>query len=250
MSTLLFFLGLFFGSFLAVLGWRLPLGKSVTWDRSRCDSCGRVLAWYELIPVISYVLQKARCRTCRARLSLLYPLAEIACGLGLALLYQALGPTVVFLCASVALCAGIVLWVSDALYQLLPDGPMSVFGIAVVGYIVLSPALAGSIGFRLLTALFASGFFASLWAITKGRGMGFGDVKLAFILGFLLGYPEIVIAVYAAFLTGAGVGVILMMRSKLKLKSKIAFGPFLFVGAIVALVWSNEILQWWRGLFV
>ena len=94
----------------------------------------------------------------------------------------------------------------------------------------------------------ASTFFLLLWLITRGKGMGLGDVKLAFLMGLLLGFPNVIIASYLAFLTGAGVGVILILLGKKKLKEKIAFGPFLVVGSVAALIWGEQLMTVWRRL--
>lgn len=245
---ILFTFGLFLGSFLALLGWRLPKRKAVVWGRSRCDGCGRTLAWYELIPVLSYVFLGGKCRRCGQALSILYPASEIACGAGLFYLYLTFGPSLPFLFGAVIFCAFIVLAVADILYQILPDGAVLVSGAATLGLLVSLRSPAPVFGLHLLMGVCASLFFAALWVITRGRGMGLGDVKLAFVLGLLLGYPNIVVGLYVAFLTGAVVGVILIITRQLKLKSKIAFGPFLLLGAAVAFVWGDAIIGFWKTL--
>lgn len=235
----LFLVGLFLGSFLTVLGWRLPQGRPVVWGRSRCDHCKRTLAWYELIPVFSYLLAAGRCRHCRTPLSFLYPVSEIACGIGFVLLYKHLGVSPAFFAAALVFCAFFVLCVSDLLYQVLPDGVLIVAALGTLGFVGTQHVVIG---------LSSAAFFGALWIITRGRGMGLGDVKLAFVLGLLLGYPNIIVALYAAFLTGAGVGVILILSRRLKLKSKIAFGPFLFLGTAIAIIWGDMLIAWWKAL--
>ena len=101
----------------------------------------------------------------------------------------------------------------------------------------------------LYSALGAIVFFLFLYFVTRGRGIGFGDVKFSFFMGFLLGYPKIVIALYVAFLTGALVGVILILGKKKGLKSIVPFGPFLIAGTIVSLIWGDKILSLWRVFF-
>lgn len=244
----LFIFGLFLGSFLALLGWRLPKRKAVVWGRSRCDGCGRTLAWYELLPVLSFVWLGGKCRRCGQALSILYPASEVVCGAGLAYLYQTFGPSLPFLFGAIIFCSFIVLAVADILYQILPDGAVFVSGAATLGLLLSLQTPAPVFGLHLLVGVCAALFFAALWAITRGRGMGLGDVKLAFVLGLLLGYPAIIVGLYVAFLTGAAVGVILIITRQLKLKSKIAFGPFLLLGSSVAFVWGDAMIGFWRTL--
>jgi prepilin signal peptidase PulO-like enzyme (type II secretory pathway) len=249
MEFIVFIAGIFLGSFLGALGWRLPKGKPVAWDRSRCEYCGHTLSWRELIPVVSFLWQGARCAHCRRQLSWLYPASELVTGVGFVLLFRASGGfSPLFVVESIVFGAFVVLFVADTLYQILPDAPLLVALFGILGLFFLTPPSAWQV--HIASAAGAGAFFAFLHFFTRGAGMGFGDVKLAAVLGFLLGYPGIIIALYAAFLTGAIVGVILMVRRKLKLKSRIAFGPFLLLGAAIAILWSNEILTWWSGFFV
>jgi prepilin signal peptidase PulO-like enzyme (type II secretory pathway) len=100
----------------------------------------------------------------------------------------------------------------------------------------------------LVSAAGSTLLFLALYLITRGRGMGFGDVKLAFVLGLLTGFPGIVITLYIAFLTGALVGVILVIAKQKSLKSKVPFGPFLIAGTLVTMIWQAQILEWWKGV--
>lgn len=218
---ILFVFGFCIGSFLNVLIDRLPRGQTL-WGRSKCDHCKSTLRWYELIPILSWIIQGARCRICRKPISIQYPLVEIATGIGF--LFFDPKTTIVF-------CALLVIFVADLKYQIIPDS------------MLLVALIAGKweyIGFGALAAL----FFFLLWLVTKRKGMGLGDVKLAFVLGFLLGFPKIAIALYVAFLTGATVGVILILRRKARLKSKLAFGPFLIFGTAISLLYETQILRW------
>ncbi len=127
---------------------------------------------------------------------------------------------------------------ADLKYQIIPD---SMVVVGVMGALLLGQA-------SWLSAFGASGFFFLLWLVTRGRAMGLGDVKFAFFMGLLLGFPWVVVACYLSFLTGAGVGVILILLGKKGLKSKIAFGPFLILGTCITLVWGPQIMEWWRRL--
>lgn len=229
MTFTFFVFGLLVGSFLNVLADRLPKGQNVLWGRSRCDHCHRTLRWFELIPVVSYVLQGARCIRCHKTLSIQYPIIELITGLGF--VYLPMQYWIIF-------SSLLVIFVSDLKYQIIPDS------------MVLIAAIASFLNSgHFLTGLASMAFFWTIWRITRGRGMGFGDVKLAGALGLLLGFPLILFALYAAFLTGAVVGVILMITGRKTLKSKIAFGPFLVLGTALAFVLQTVFLNIWTNLF-
>ena len=130
-------------------------------------------------------------------------------------------------------CALLVIFVADLKYQIIPD---SMILVGILGALLSKPYFIPGIGAAL--------FFLLLWIITKGRGMGLGDVKLGFLLGLFLGFPRIAFALYVAFLTGAIVGVILILRKRAGLKSKIAFGPFLILGALISILYETTIRTW------
>jgi prepilin signal peptidase PulO-like enzyme (type II secretory pathway) len=129
----------------------------------------------------------------------------------------------------------LVIFVADLKYQIIPDS-MIVLG-------VLGALWAGA---HLIPAIGSFAFLYLLWVVTRGRGMGFGDVKLAFLMGLFLGFPGVVAAFYVAFLTGAAAAVILMIGRKKTWKSKIAFGPFLVLGTVAAWIWQPQIVALWR----
>lgn len=215
--------GLAVGSFLNVLIDRLPKGENVLTGRSRCDHCGKSLRWFELIPLLSFLLQGGRCRRCHARLSWQYPIVELVTGIAF---FYGVNP---LLFSSL-----LVIFVADLKYQIIPDSMIVIGVIGVIGVL-------GVIGENFFAGIGAAAFFLLLWLITRGKGMGLGDVKLAFLMGLLLGFPKIVVAAYLAFLTGAAVGVILILLRKKDLKSKIAFGPFLIIGAVAAILWGEKL---------
>lgn len=234
MEFIVFIFGLAVGSFLNVLIDRLPKGRDVIAGRSRCDYCKKILRWYELVPLLSWAIQGGRCRQCHKSLSWQYPLVEIATGVGFIIFVGSYWYWIIF-------SALLVIFMADLKYQIIPDSMVVVGVIGVIGAI-------GLIGENVLAGAGAAAFFFLLWLITRGRAMGLGDVKLAFLMGLLLGFPGIIIACYLAFLTGAGVGVILILRGIKGLKSKIAFGPFLILGTCITLVWGPQIMEWWRRL--
>ncbi len=249
-TVALFFIGLFIGSFLLVVIDRFPRGESFVVGRSHCDMCQHVLVWYDLIPLISYLYLKGKCRYCHKPFGFQYPFVEITTGLvfGTIPIYFHLGSPVAYVAMGVILSASIVIFFCDMLSGLIPD-------------IALLAILLGSLPFfvdkwenvlpHFIVGIGAALFFFLLFVGTKKRGMGLGDVKLAFVMGFLLGYPLIVLALYLAFLTGAGVALILIIAKRKKFRgSTISFGPFLILGMYACLLGGSNLWNFFlRALF-
>lgn len=245
----IFLFGLVIGSFLNVVIDRLPHGENIIWKPSHCDFCKKHLRWFELVPVLSFLFQGGICRGCRARLSWQYPVMEVVTGIGFVLLslgFDIMSP--MFLAALVIYSLVLVIFVIDLKHQIIPDSMLlMLLGVFILVGISLPAAQRFS---HLVSGVGAGTFFFLLWLITRGRGLGFGDVKLVVLIGLFLGYPETVFALYIAFLTGAISGVILMITKHAKMKTRIAFGPFLILGTLCAYVWGDVMWQWWIGLFV
>lgn len=234
-----FILGLCIGSFLNVLIYRLP--RSLTLGgRSFCPKCKKQISWYDNVPLLSYLLLRGKCRNCRASISFRYPLVELLTGFlfleGLERLggLGGLGTLGILVIISVM----IAIFFIDLEHQIIPDALVS---LGVLGAV-------GVLGVNLITnipsAIGAGLFFLLLHLITKGKGMGLGDVKLVFLMGLVLGFPGIIGALYFAFLTGAFVGVILILSGKKKFGQHIAFGPFLVAGFLVFLFFGQIINKW------
>jgi leader peptidase (prepilin peptidase)/N-methyltransferase len=235
-----FLIGLCVGSFLNVLADRLPRGESVLWGRSHCDHCKKTLRWYELIPLVSFLVQGGRCRRCRKKLSIQYPLVELVTAIGFVLLYPY---HISFYLVFISL---LVIFVADLKSQIIPDS-MIVLGFAatILSWYGRSMPV-GDIPQYAATGLACFVVFYLIWMVTRGKGLGFGDVKFAPLMGVLLGFPGVIIAFYVAFLTGAAAGVILILGRKKTWKSKIAFGPFLVLGTVVVWVWQPQLTALWR----
>jgi leader peptidase (prepilin peptidase) / N-methyltransferase len=261
----IFLFGLCIGSFLNVLIDRLPNGESVLVGRSHCDFCNKSLRWYELIPLFSFFIQKFRCRRCHKRLSFQYPLIECITGIGFVIIYT-LYPDYIspfwiigLIDTLIIYAVLLVIFVADLKFQIIPDSMiiigiiasilklflnMNIYLLFIIHYTFYITLLIP----YFLSALGACLFFFLLWFFTKGRGIGFGDVKLELLLGLLNGFPGTIFALYVAFLTGAFIGVILILIGKKKWQSKIPFGPFLIAGSIIALIFNNVFIGWWKGV--
>lgn len=221
----IFVLGLIVGSFIGALSYRLPKGVNIASGRSSCPKCKNKISWYDNIPVISYLILLGKCRSCRRKISLRYPLIEI----GTAIIFVLIGPNVLLLAVS---CLLIAILVIDLEHMIIPD-ELVFWGLFL--FIVVSLFTNPYSLFPNLLAGFASALVLLLiHLVTRGRGMGLGDVKLAILLGAVLG-PSLSPAFFlASFLTGGSVATILLISGRAKLKQKIAFGPFLVVGFFIA----------------
>lgn len=250
---IIFIFGLFIGSFLNVLADRLPRGESVVRGRSHCEKCKKTLQWYDLIPLASYVFLRGKCRYCHTRLSFIYPIVEITTGVlfvittifvlnGLKFSISDFKFLISLIYYLFIVSSLIVIFFADLKYEIIPD--KIVFPAIVVSalYLILNTQYA--ILPYLLSALGAGLFFLLLFLITKGKGMGLGDVKFAFLMGLILGFPNIVVSLYIAFLTGAIIGVALILWKRRKMSgATIPFGPFLVLGTLTALFWGGIIFQ-------
>ncbi|MDP4011935.1 MAG: prepilin peptidase [Candidatus Roizmanbacteria bacterium] len=255
---LLFVVGLFFGSFLNVLADRLSMGKTMG-GRSMCDSCKHVLSWNDLIPIVSFVILRGKCRYCKAPFSVQYPLVELFTGVIFVMtwyfsLHSVLIPSDSYLLHSIHLgfaAVLIVMLLADFRYQVIPDEMQIALLILGVSKILYTSIVIGGVGLSVVSqtmgmhALYGLSVMAPLllvFLITKGRGMGFGDVKLAFVMGLILGLLPGFLALYIGFVIGGIVGGILLLTKKGKRKTKIAFGPFLILGLYLMMFFESEIV--------
>jgi len=237
----LFILGLCIGSFLNVLADRLPNDRSIL-GRSKCDSCRKTLKAIDLIPIVSFVYLRGKCRFCHTSLSYQYLFAEILTGSMFVLTYLLIFPLgiVNFIVALIIISCLIAIFFADLRYGIIPDELVAVGVISLIVWLGIFEQ--GLFINHLLAGIGAGLFFLMIFLFTRGRGMGFGDVKLAVLLGLFLGFPDIVLALYIAFLTGGGTGIILILWKKKRLKSSVPFGPFLILGTLITFYFASLIL--------
>ena len=199
-------------------------------DRSFCDFCGRQLKWYENMPIVSWVVQKGKTRCCHKKLPIEYPLVE----LGFGIIFAIIGPRIELIIATLLVFSAIF----DLKYMILPD--FSTYILIVIAAMFYQNWLSGLGGCL---------FLLVLYLITKGNGMGFGDVKLAIFMGLFLGFPKIVIAFYVAFILGAIVGLILIGLKIVNRKQPIPFGPFLIIGTVTSFIWGSDLMYYFSRWF-
>ncbi len=236
--------GLAFGSFATVVASRWPAGGSVVSPRSHCTSCARTLSPLEMVPVLSWVALRGRCRTCGARVSWRYPAIELASGLLAAGAIAGFGPTWEGLSAAVLGVALVPVVVIDLQHRLIPD--LIVLPAAALCLVAAIAADPRDWWVSVAAALGASGFLLLLWIVHPG-GMGLGDVKLALLLGAVLG-ASVIPALLLAFAGGASLGVVLLARFGVRArKMAVPFGPFLAAGALAALWIGPSMIDWYAG---
>ncbi len=240
---LIFILGLSVGSFLNAVIYRLEKKKPISFDRSHCPHCRAVLKWHDLIPVISFILFSGKCRYCRKRISFQYPLVELAAGLLFLITFNSFGYSLVALYYLIIISFLIIIFVYDFRHYLIPD--KIIYPAIIIAFLYLFSEKDFISHF--LSAILASGFFLLLVLISKGKWIGLGDVKLAFLMGLVLGWPGILIALFISFFSGAIAGLTLIVLGKKKMKSEIPFGPFL-VGSTILVIFLNQYLVDWFDL--
>lgn len=282
-----FFLGTILGSFVKALADRSLESKSF-WGRSYCPKCRHKLAWYDLFPILSHVLLKGKCRYCHKKIPLEYLLTEIILGILIAYLFVQSFSNFQFSVFILEIVLKIffvvvlaILFLTDLKKMLIPDriilpailiGITSLLAITIykIGYLyyylsqspigqkLLPPysdyfqrhVLISAQPFllSLLIGALIGGFFLSLIIVTRGKGMGGGDVKLGAFIGIMLGFPNALLALILSFITGAIFSIGLVISGKKHFGQTIPFGPFLVSGSLIALFWGNQILDWYLHL--
>ena len=242
--------GLAVGSFLNVCIYRLPRRESLNWPASHCTSCDRPLSWYENIPVASWLVLRGRCRTCRSRISVQYPIVELITGAVFLAGYLIYGLTPLLPARLLFACAMIVLFAIDLHHQILPNVitlPGIVIGFAL-SFLLPPGPLASLIG------LLAGGgiLFAIAEAYYRLRGiegLGMGDVKMLGMIGAFLGWPQMLVTLILASVAGSIVGVLLIVTRRGDMKAALPFGTFLACGALVAAVAGDALLDWYISFY-
>ncbi len=269
-SLFLFLTGLTIGSFINAQVYRLAVRYKLIKNfqfsksnfqkkRSFCDGCGKQLAWWENIPVVSWLFLGGKSKCCHEKLSILYPIVELATGI---LFLETLNPKLeilnnfqiqnfnfqnIILLVVVLAIIGFLMFslVFDLRYMILPDFST----IVLVGLALVYNWLGASININnIVMAVGLFMFFGFLHLVTKGKGMGFGDVKLVFFIGLFLGWPGSIVAMYLAFIIGAIVAIGLMMFGGYGKKSLLPFGPFLILGTVMAWWWTDTIWKIWLSV--
>jgi len=242
--------GLIIGSFLNVCAHRLPRGASIVSPPSRCTTCGRLLSWYDNVPVLSYAVLGGKCRSCRAPISIMYPLVEIVTAAVFVVGYWRYGLTPLLAIRLLFACAMIVLFVIDLQHRILPNR-ITIPGI-VAGFVFSLFAEPGWIA-SLLGIAVGGGVLLAVaevyYRIRHEEGLGMGDVKMLAMIGAFLGWKLVLLTLLLASFLGSLVGVAILIVRRESLKYALPFGTFLAAAALVSAVGGDELIAWYLGFY-
>lgn len=268
----IFFFGAIVGSFLNCVIYRLETGGNFLKGRSFCPRCKHVLSWQDLIPIFSFIGLGGRCRYCQQKISWQYPLVEISTAVIFLLIFNYqflifkqflilnfLNLFFYWIIASFL----IIIFVYDLKHYIIPDKiiyPAIATTFLYQLFRILDFEFILKFGFwnldfkilinSLISAFLASAFFFLIVFVSQGKWMGVGDIKLAFLMGLILSWPDISVALVSAFYIGAIFGLGLMTFGKKKMKSEVPFAPFLVTGTFLALFWGSELIDWYQTTFL
>lgn len=240
-SIIMFLIGTIFGSFYNVIGYRIPKNESIMFPASHCPKCNHKLKFYELIPVLSYIIQGGKCRQCHEKISLFYPLFELLTGILFALSYLSFGFTLKLIIVLTFISMLIIITISDCIYMIIPDSVLIFFGLALLIEIFfingISEALSSILnGIAAFTFMFLLKKFGDY--IFKKESMGGGDIKLMFVFGMVLTFPVAIMSIFVGSLIGLPISLLLLNNDNSHI---IPFGPFLALGAIVLLLMQVDL---------
>lgn len=249
-----FIFGLLIGSFINCLAWRLYKEETIL-GRSYCPKCRKALHWYDNIPLLSFLLLKGRCRSCHDKISWQYPLVELITGLLFAATMASfpLASWWFILKIGVFIAVLVLVFIFDLRWFLIPVNVLLWVGIflAVVGYFSYPYGLGAYLFALVISAAVASLFFAAQYLITRGKGIGEGDIWLGAFLGVaFVNLSELAVAILSAYFIGSLVGLTLMAFKKKKFGSHLPLGVFLAVGAVIAIFFGSDLATWYQGLFL
>lgn len=235
-----FIYGIIFGSFFNVVGLRVPQQTLFQRKRSYCDSCQRTLGWTELIPIVSYLFQKGRCKECDQKISPLYPLIEAITGFLFAYSYYQFGWSHLLILSLLLTALIIPITVADLAYQKIPNRILLFFTPLFIIYRIIYPLT--PFWDSLTGALLAFVLVFLIIFLSKG-GMGIGDLKYYTLFAFVFGLPEFLLLFFLSTLYGVVAGFVIMKVKKTGRKTKIAFGPYIGLAALTVLYFGEDIIQ-------
>lgn len=242
------------GSVVNALVYRLPRGLSWTSGRSMCPKCKHPLAFWDLIPLLSYIGLGGKCRYCKKAFGVRYFLVELAMAGGFVAIFN-------FSCGAGSCFAGqfsilkslilmgvltvtMVIAVMDWETQMIADAMVLIWGVLVVSYKLLVVGLMNDWTNILLAVAVGVIIIGGIWWLSHKNAMGEGDIEVAVVMGLWLGWPKVLVALWLAFVVGGLVGLVVVLTRKADMKSKIAFGPFLVVGSWAAFIFGDILVKW------
>ncbi len=244
-NVLLFYLGACFGSFINVISYRMPRKKSFIKGRSYCESCGQMIYWFDLLPLVSYLLLKGRCRYCHQKISILHPLSEFISGGLLLLCFNQNSFSLHTLVLFFSLLDLLVIAIIDLKTMVIYRSTLLFLVIMVCIYRMLTGFVLSDL---ILGMVIVSGIMVliNLFVVSFGNG----DIELMIVVGILLGLKNNILAFVISILIGGIISVYLLLTNKSTLKSYIPFGPFLVLGTVIALFYGQSLINGYLGLFI
>lgn len=247
MYILTFIFGSVIGSFLNVCIYRIPREESIAYPSSHCPKCNTPLKWYNLIPVLSFLFQKGKCRYCGESISPQYPIVELLNGFLYTIIFYFYGATIDFAFYSLLLSILVIISFIDCYHQIIPDTLVAIVFILTISYKLLLFILYKipfNLKYNMLALLLGGGLFLLIALVSKG-GMGGGDIKLISVLGFILGLKKTILNILLSFIIGAVFSVILLLLKKKGKKDPIPFGPFINIAFCITIFFGDCIINWY-----
>jgi len=258
MIILALLFGFIIGSFLNCMAWRLYHGETI-FGRSQCPKCHKQIAWYDNIPILSWLILKAKCRHCHKPISWQYPLVELVIGLLFALFWYVnignlgfealisvkLETWLILVRNLIAVAFLALIFIIDFKWYVILD-EISLSGCVI--FLIFNLFLGQSWQNLLLAAAVGAGFFLLQFIVSKGKWIGGGDIRLGALMGFLVGWPNILVALFLAYIIGSLVGVGLIVTKRKHMASKLPFGTFLSVATIITILWGSQLAAWYLNL--
>lgn len=245
MKIIIFVYALVLGSFLNVVGLRVPAKQSIVKPQSACPGCGKTLTILELIPVLSFVFQRGKCKHCKQPISPFYPIMELATAFLFVYAFSRIGWTFELVIAWTLITLFVIIFITDIKFMLIPDKILFFFAILFIAERLIQPlkpwwdSILGAAVALILLLLIA--------ILSKG-GMGGGDIKLFTVIGFALGTKLMLISFFFANILGAMIGIIGMACGFFERKKPIPFGPFIAIGTLITYFYHQPILTWYQSL--
>lgn len=245
----LFIFGAILGSFYNVVGYRLPKGESIVFPSSHCTNCGHKLKAYELVPIFSFLFLKGKCSKCKQKISWFYTAFEILTGLLFVLCYLVFKDSIIDLIISLTFVSMlIIIFVSDFHYLIIPDSVLLISSVILLVELIIKsglnnfyvPLLNGMISFIVMYLIKLLGDF-----IFKKESMGGGDIKLLFVIGMVLGFPQALFSIFVGSLVGLPIAFIILLKKK---DHVIPFGPLLGIGALIVMLTQFKVMDFFNSM--
>jgi len=246
----IFIIGTLIGSFLNVVIFRIPKGESISFPPSHCQNCKTRLTVLDLIPIISYIYLRGKCRTCGEKVSVQYPIIEGVTGLVFIFTYVNFGVSFAFLEYAIILSLLVAIFVIDYKHYIIPDGMNLLIFLVALGFLLVGFFMGdyglSDILYRFYGLILGGGFFL-LVAIITGA-MGGGDIKIMAALGFLFGFTQTLVLIFFSFIIGGVMSGLLLVLKLKKRKDHIPFGPFICIAAFITIFWGEDLIRWYTNL--